>query len=361
MVAALNIVASIALTVVEKKRDLGVLTSMGAAPGALVRIYLTLGAAIGLVGTAAGVAVGIGLSVAADRFRLVPLPSDVYMISHVPFAIHPGEVAACAAFAVATALARGGASRAGGGAPGAGRGDPALAMSMLAIRAENLSKTYTGEGRAGDGLLGALLRALRGDVRRGDGARPASASRRSCTWWAGSTGPTPGRVEIFGQALEKLSPRERARFRNAKVGFVFQFHHLLPEFTAEENVAMPHRIAGVPEGEARRRAGELLERVGLGARRDHGARALSGGEQQRVAIARALARGPGLLLADEPTGNLDAASAQTVFVLLRELHAERGMTTVLVTHNPDLANRCDRLFTMSREGITPSPGLPERG
>jgi len=105
VVAALNIVASIALTVVEKKRDLGVLTSMGAAPGALLRIYLTLGAVIGILGTAAGVAVGIGLSVAADRFRLVPLPADVYMISHVPFAIHPGEVAVCAAFAVATALA----------------------------------------------------------------------------------------------------------------------------------------------------------------------------------------------------------------------------------------------------------------
>ncbi len=105
VVAALNIVSSIALTVVEKKRDLGVLTSMGAAPGALLRIYLTLGAVIGVLGTAAGVAVGIGVSLAADRFRLVALPSDVYMLSHVPFAIHPGEVAACSAFAIATALA----------------------------------------------------------------------------------------------------------------------------------------------------------------------------------------------------------------------------------------------------------------
>jgi predicted ABC-type transport system involved in lysophospholipase L1 biosynthesis ATPase subunit len=101
--------------------------------------------------------------------------------------------------------------------------------------------------------------------------------------------------------------------------------------------------------------------VGLADRRDHGARALSGGEQQRVAIARALARTPGLLLADEPTGNLDAAAAASVFSLLRELHQERGMTTLLVTHNPDLASRCDRLFTMSREGISPSPGLSERG
>jgi lipoprotein-releasing system ATP-binding protein len=158
-----------------------------------------------------------------------------------------------------------------------------------------------------------------------------------------------------------MTPKERARFRNESIGFVFQFHHLLPEFTAAENVAFPDRIAGVGAGEALQRAGTLLERVGLGDRRDHGARALSGGEQQRVAIARALARSPKLLLADEPTGNLDAASAASVFDLLRELHAEREMTTVLVTHNPDLASRCDKIFTMTREGIAAGKGLSERG
>jgi lipoprotein-releasing system ATP-binding protein len=123
-------------------------------------------------------------------------------------------------------------------------------------------------------------------------------------------------------------------------------------------VAFPHRIAGVPADEALRRAGELLERVGLKERREHRPRALSGGEQQRVAIARALARGPSLLLADEPTGNLDAESAGSVFALLEELHRERGMTTVLVTHNPDLASRCDTIYAMSREGISPSMGSP---
>ena len=173
--------------------------------------------------------------------------------------------------------------------------------------------------------------------------------------------PDTGIVQVLGTVLESLMPRERARFRNEKIGFVFQFHHLLPEFTAEENVAFPHRIAGVPEKEARRLARELLARVGLADRGHHGARALSGGEQQRVAIARALARGPKILLADEPTGNLDAAAAQSVFDLLRELHRERGMTTVVVTHNPDLAARCDRLFAMSREGISASTRLPERG
>src|SRR5262249_36771761 len=161
--------------------------------------------------------------------------------------------------------------------------------------------------------------------------------------------PDAGRVEVLGSSLEDMPARERARFRNERIGFVFQFHHLLPEFTAEENVAFPDRIAGVPEREARRRASALLDRMGLAGRGGHRGGALSGGEQQRVAIARALARNPRLLLADEPTGNLDASAAQGVFDLIRELHRERGMTTVVVTHNPDLAARCDRLFVMSRE------------
>ena len=231
---------------------------------------------------------------------------------------------------------------------------------MLAVKADNLSKTYTGEGAPVTVFSNLSFAVPAGTFAAIMG--PSGVGKSTLLHLLGGIDRADsGRVEVFGQAIDELSPRARARFRNEKVGFVFQFHHLLPEFTAEENVAMPDRIAGVPESTARKRAGELLERVGLADRRDHGARALSGGEQQRVAIARALARGPGLLLADEPTGNLDAASAQAVFALLRELHAEREMTTVLVTHNPDLASRCDKLFSMSREGISSVPGLPERG
>jgi lipoprotein-releasing system ATP-binding protein len=231
---------------------------------------------------------------------------------------------------------------------------------MLAVKAENLSKTYTGEGAPVT-----VFADLSFDLAEGVFAAvmgPSGVGKSTLLHLIGGIDRADtGRVEVFGQALEEMSPRDRARFRNDRIGFVFQFHHLLPEFTAEENVAFPDRIAGVSARQAQRRAAELLERVGLSDRRSHGARALSGGEQQRVAIARALARNPNLLLADEPTGNLDAASAQAVFGLLRELHDERRMTTILVTHNPDLAKRCDRLFTMSREGITPSIGLPERG
>jgi lipoprotein-releasing system ATP-binding protein len=226
---------------------------------------------------------------------------------------------------------------------------------MLAIKAENLSKTYAGEGAPVTVFSNLSFELPVGVFAAVMG--PSGVGKSTLLHLLGGIdNADTGRVEVFGALLGGLPPRERARFRNDRIGFVFQFHHLLPEFTAEENVAFPHRIAGLPAAEARRRAAELLDRVGLRERRDHRPRALSGGEQQRVAIARALARGPGLLLADEPTGNLDADSAGTVFGLLEELHRERGMTTVLVTHNPDLASRCDTIYLMSREGIAPAPG-----
>jgi lipoprotein-releasing system ATP-binding protein len=226
---------------------------------------------------------------------------------------------------------------------------------MLAIRAENLSKTYAGEGAPVTVFTNLSFELEEGVFAAVMG--PSGVGKSTLLHLLGGIDSSDaGRVEVFGQALDELAPRDRARFRNDRIGFVFQFHHLLPEFTAEENVAMPHRIAGQTAGQARRRAAEMLDRVGLLGRRDHRPRALSGGEQQRVAIARALARSPSLLLADEPTGNLDAESSAAVFDLLEELHRERGMTTILVTHNPDLANRCDTIYLMSREGISPVPG-----
>ena len=234
---------------------------------------------------------------------------------------------------------------------------------MLAIKAENLSKTYAGEGA--DGAPVTVFTNLAFDLEPGVFAAvmgPSGVGKSTLLHlFGGIDRPDTGRVEVFGHALEDLPPRERARFRNERIGFVFQFHHLLPEFTAEENVAFPHRIAGLPAREARGLARGLLERVGLADRCRHRPRSLSGGEQQRVAIARALARGPGLLLADEPTGNLDAESAALVFDLLEQLHHELGMTTVLVTHNPELASRCDNIYLMSREGIAPAPGFSGRG
>jgi lipoprotein-releasing system ATP-binding protein len=155
-----------------------------------------------------------------------------------------------------------------------------------------------------------------------------------------------GTVRIGDAAIHQMDDEERVAFRNRRVGFVFQFHHLLPEFTALENVEMPLRIAGVPADERTRRARELLARVGLSDRATHRPGALSGGEQQRVALARALVSRPLLLLADEPTGNLDEATASDLQALLREMHREHGLTSVIVTHNSVLAASCDRVLRL---------------
>ena len=154
--------------------------------------------------------------------------------------------------------------------------------------------------------------------------------------------PTSGQVLIDGQDLHQLGNRAQAQFRNQHLGFIYQFHHLLGEFSALENAAMPLLIAGRPVAEARAKAQRLLERVGLGHRLEHKPSALSGGERQRVAIARALVNEPRLVLADEPTGNLDAHSANDVFALLAELQRELGTSLVVVTHDLALAARLDR-------------------
>jgi lipoprotein-releasing system ATP-binding protein len=155
-----------------------------------------------------------------------------------------------------------------------------------------------------------------------------------------------GTVRIGDARIDQMSDEARVGFRNQRVGFVFQFHHLLPEFTALENVEMPLRIAARPTAERRGRAEGLLARVGLADRVTHRPGALSGGEQQRVAVARALVTAPALLLADEPTGNLDERTAADLHVLLREMHREHGLTSIIVTHNPALAGACDRVLRL---------------
>ena len=155
-----------------------------------------------------------------------------------------------------------------------------------------------------------------------------------------------GSIVVGGVDIATLSDEERIKFRHSQVGFVFQFHHLLPEFTALENAEMPLRVARMNPEEGRSRAKELLSRVGLGNRLDHRPGMLSGGEQQRVAIARALAMEPTLLLADEPTGDLDEATAQSLHDLLREMHRERRLTSIIATHNMRLAAGCDRVLRL---------------
>lgn len=158
--------------------------------------------------------------------------------------------------------------------------------------------------------------------------------------------PSAGRILFEGQSLESLTPQEQAQFRNKKLGFVFQFHHLLPEFTTLENVAMPGLIARGERQEVYKNASRLLERVGLSHRMEHRPATLSGGERQRAAIARALLMNPTVILADEPTGNLDENTGKQVGDLLFELNRELGMTMVIVTHNQELAARMDRALEL---------------
>lgn len=158
--------------------------------------------------------------------------------------------------------------------------------------------------------------------------------------------PTGGQVLYKGNTTVKLSDAQRSEIRNHDFGFVYQYHHLLPEFTALENVAMPALIAGDARKASLQRAKALLRAVGLQARVDHFPQMLSGGEQQRVALARALMNKPKLLLADEPTGNLDQATAHKVMQLFEKLTQEEGLTVVLVTHNIELAQTCDQVFEM---------------
>lgn len=165
---------------------------------------------------------------------------------------------------------------------------------------------------------------------------------------AGLDTPTGGRVFLDGEDVFQLTKKERAAIRNAKIGFIFQFYHLLPEFTALENVSFPLLIGGVEKKQAFSRASALLKEVLLEDKADFRPGKLSGGEQQRVAIARSLINEPKLLLADEPTGNLDWKTGQNILEIIRSLHTKKGLSSIIVTHNEKVADFCDRVFLMER-------------
>ena len=216
-------------------------------------------------------------------------------------------------------------------------------MSDPALLLDGIEKTYNkGKPNAVQVLRGVSLRVEPGEIVAL--VAPSGAGKSTLLHIAGllDTADT-GRVMIGGQEMTGQSDRKRTAVRRSEVGFIYQFHHLLPEFTALENIILPQLANGVPRDAAELRAAHLLATVGVGARADHRPAALSGGEQQRVAFCRALANEPQFLLADEPTGNLDPATSDTVFAALLELARSTGLAALIATHNLDLAARMDRI------------------
>ena len=215
----------------------------------------------------------------------------------------------------------------------------------LQLEARGLDKAFgTGAGRL------AVLRGLDLEVRQGEMVAITGASGVGKTTLLHVLGaldqPDAGSLRLAGEEVARLSEREAAAFRNRQVGFVFQHHRLLPELTAMENASLPLRIRRVPRGPAEDRAGQLLGELGLAERLHHRPEELSGGEQQRVAVARALAGDPALLIADEPTGNLDDAASRQLLELLAALHRTYGLTAVIASHSSQVAASCDRTFRM---------------
>ncbi len=231
---------------------------------------------------------------------------------------------------------------------------------MAFLEAIGIVKSYRGPRGVLEVLRGADLQVETGEMVAVVGASGVGKSTLLHVL-GGLDSLDAGTLQIGDVRIDTMRDEARVAFRNQRVGFIFQFHHLLPEFTALENVEMPLLIGGVPAAERRARAGALLERVGLAGRVDHLPGALSGGEQQRVAIARALASRPALLLADEPTGNLDEDTARDIQLLLRQIHAEQRLTSVIVTHNPAMAASCDRTLRLSAGQLSPESNVQSPG
>ncbi len=351
VVAAMSLVADLTLILASKRPEVGMMGAMGADPPSLQRIFLWLGPA--------GRPRRHRWRPSGQRRRLVARP------------LSPSRPAGAGLFSRLCPLPRAASRRPvdpgrnlcidslehplcgpPGGDAGTGRGPPPMSV---AVEAQGLFKAYRDGARLVEVLRGVDLRVSPGEFVAVVG--PSGSGKSTLLHLLGALDrPDSGSVEIGGESLAGLDRRELAAFRNRTIGFVFQFQELLADFTALENVLLPARIAGSGGRPMQSRARNLLAEVGLGSRLDHLPSELSGGERQRVALCRALVLEPPLLLADEPTGNLDPDSGERVFGLMLDLQRRHGTTALVVTHNPDLAKRCGRLLALEN-GILRPPSV----
>ncbi len=363
-VAAFNIISTLVMVVNDKKGDIAILRTLGATPGTIMRTFMVQGTVIGVVGTAIGAVVGIfaALNVSAAISALEGLighkflNADVYFIDYLPSQVQSQDVLmVCAAALVLSFLATLYPAWRAAHAPSlrrryvmseSGMSDKAI------LSCRNLGKSYE-EGPESVQVLAGLQLELHPGERVAIVGTSGSGKSTLLNLLGGLDTPTKGSVWLDGEELSALSEKNRGLLRNRSLGFVYQFHHLLPEFTALENVCMPLLIGKTAIPEARQRATALLERVGLGHRLEHKPAELSGGERQRVAIARALVNKPGLVMLDEPTGNLDSHTAQGIQDLMLELSTSMRTAFLVVTHDMNLARQMDRVLHLQEGCLTP--------
>ena len=379
LVAALNIVSGLIMLVKDKGSDIAILRTMGATQGAIMRIFLITGASIGVVGTVVGFLLGTliclniefdpALSVVADQYGTV-LAGALFPVEtarrHERQGNHRRRRDGARAVALGDAL-----SVVAGGAARSGRSAALRVIDQAAMDdTTTISEAATSTAGKEEYPL-VFLHGISRQFHQGDATLDILKSAELAVWAGQSVAlvapsgagkstllhiagllehPDAGEVYIDGAPTTSLSDIQRTRIRRNDIGFVYQFHHLLPEFSAIENVMLPQMVRGLGWKAAGERADELLSYLGLKDRLNHRPAELSGGEQQRVAIARAVANAPRILLADEPTGNLDVRTAEHVFGALSQLVRASGLAAVIATHNLEIAARMDRRVTI-RDGL----------